>query len=70
MEKIERIKLLEDAKDSINDAIENIRNAVINTELERNCSYYIIAHLDNWANDENGMDETIPKLINFIMENE
>ena len=63
----ERISLLERAAEQIEDAIENIREAVNGMgRMEDSVETYMIAHLDNWANGINPHDETIPRLIEKI----
>ena len=66
MENYERMELLENAQDKINEAIELIREAVENTECEKSIEYYIIPHLSNWANGNNPYDEHIPNIIKQI----
>jgi len=61
----ERIRLLEEASDLINEAIRLIREAVEDTELEDECEYYIIGHLEDWANSTRE-STSIPKLIRRI----
>ena len=69
MEKEERIELLGQAQEKINEAIDLIRNAVGGTEQENSADAYIIGHLSGWANGDNPYDDTaIPKLIESIEE--
>ncbi len=68
MEKHERVNLLMEARSLINDATRKIRLALEGTSGERSAEVYIIGHLLNWANGENSMDDTIPKLIDEIEE--
>lgn len=70
MDNYERIELLEDAQDKINEAISLIREAVEETDLEQSAEAYIIGHLANWANGNNPYDRHIPKMIEELLENE
>ena len=65
-----RIFLLEEAQTEINSAIEKINKAMTGTRNERSIKAYILAHLENWANGEHTYDDTIPKLIEDVRENE
>ena len=69
MKNYERIQLLEEAKEKINEAVSLIREALENTDFETSAEAYIIGHLDNWANGNNPYDEHIPKIIEEL-ENE
>jgi len=69
MHKSERVELLTNAQDLINEAIGLIEEAVSGTENDMSAQAYIIAHLNNWANGGNPCDETIPVLIEEIEEN-
>ena len=62
----DRIFMLEEAQEKINEGIDMIRQAVNGTEHDAHSEAYIIAHLENWANSDAGYDETIPKLIENI----
>lgn len=65
----ERIALLERAAERIEDAIEDIRKAVNGMgRIEDSVETYMIAHLDNWVNGVNRYDETIPRLIEEIVD--
>ena len=66
----ERIDLLEEAADQINEAIDAIELAVRGTEHQASAHAYIIAHLKNWANGSNPYDEHIPKLIDQMTMND
>ena len=70
MHKLRRIDKLEEAQILINRAKHKIREAVKDTSSERYAESYIIAHLDNWANGQSTMDDTIPKMIETILEEE
>ena len=61
---------MEDARIKINNAIDDIREALKGTSKERNIEMYIIGHLDNWANGECTLDDTIIRLIDFVQEGE
>jgi hypothetical protein len=63
MNKRDRIRLLNEASEKINLAIEDIREAISGTEYERYAESYILAHLKNWANGGASLDITIPELI-------
>ena len=69
MEIYDRIELLNNAKDKINEACDLIREAVEDTDFESSSEAYIIGHLSNWANGNNPYDEHIPKIIEYL-ENE
>ena len=66
LNKNERIEMLEDAQEKINEAIDLITEAVRDTDDEASAQAYIIAHLKNWANGENPYDDHIPNLIESI----
>ena len=66
LNKNERIEMLEDAQEKINEAIDLITNAVCGTNLAATVSAYTVAHLTNWANGENPYDDHIPNLIESI----
>ncbi len=68
MEKGERLRKLEEAQEHINQAIDLIREAIKGTPEETGSEQYIIGHLDNWCNNNNSMDTTIPKMIEGLEE--
>ena len=57
----ERIELLEQAQEKINEAVDLITEAVRDTGSEASADAYIIGHLSYWANGNNPYDhDTIP----------
>ncbi|MFW5847856.1 MAG: hypothetical protein ACOCVF_02970 [bacterium] len=65
--KDEKIEQLEQAQEKINEAVELIKSAVKDTNMDNECESYIIGHLENWAEGLNQYDYTsIPKLIKRI----
>jgi hypothetical protein len=64
----DRLKLVEEARESIEDAIDKIKRAVKGTgQVESNCHAYILGHLQAWLDGrENGY--TIEKLIDYFNE--
>ena len=65
-----KVRKLENARIKINDAIEDIREALKGTRKERSAEVYILGNLNNWANGNHTLDDTIPKLIDFVQEGE
>ena len=70
MDKFDRVQLLEQAGDKIQEAVALIEEAVKDTSEESSADAYIIAHLNNWANGDNPYDQSIPKLIKAIEDEE
>ena len=66
----ERIQMLEEAQEKINEAVHLIRGSMDGTNNEAYSERYIIGHLSNWANGGNPHDETIPVLIEKIQNEE
>jgi len=66
----DRIDMLEEAQDLINQAIDQIQQAVKGTSVDRIVQAYTISHLDNWANGGNPHDMTIPVIIDSLSEDE
>lgn len=67
--KNDNLRQLERAQELINEAINLIREVVEDTSQERYVEAYMIAHLENWANEGNPHDSTIPILMEWF-ENE
>jgi len=65
-QKREKLEKLQEAQDHINEAIKLIQEVVKNTCQETRVEYYIIGHLDNWTNNENSYDDTIPVLMEWF----
>ena len=64
MSKDERIDLLDDAKELINQAIDNIYIAFEGTGERSRLEAYICGHVSGWANWNNPHDDTgIPTLM-------
>lgn len=70
MDKAERIDKLEEAQEKIIEAIALIEEAVDETSFKISASYYIVPHLANWVYGNNPYDESIPKIIQGIEDNE
>ncbi len=66
--KYERIEQLQNAQQMIKDATQLIREAIKGTPSERGSEQYILGHLDNWSSEDNGMDDTLPKIIRSLEE--
>lgn len=62
----ERIEMLQEAQDHLNQAIELISTALQDTEHERHADAYIIAHLSNWS-DAQGYDTGIEQYIQELL---
>lgn len=62
----ERIEMLQEAQDQLNQAIELISTALQDTEHERHADAYIIAHLSNWS-DAQGYDTGIEQYIQELL---
>ena len=65
MEKHERIKLLVEAQERLNESIDLIKIALQGTSYERQADAYILGHLRNWV-DAFGYDVGIQQYINNI----
>jgi hypothetical protein len=64
---IDRVELLTEAQQKINEAIRLIREALEDTSEERSAEAYILGHLENWANGTYSMDTTCQKLIDGLL---
>lgn len=61
----ERLKLVEESREGLEDVIANLKRAVQGTPVEGNCRSYILGHLQSWIDGhENGY--TIEKLVDYF----
>ena len=67
MEKYERIELLTEAQQKLNECIDLIKTALKGTSDERYADAYILGHLRNWV-DAGGHDKGIKQYIESILD--
>ena len=67
----DRIDMLEQAQQNLNEAITLIKDALYGTEHERHAMSYIIAHLQEWSTHPTfnmGLNDYIEALQNYKVE--
>ena len=68
MDKKERIRILYDAMEELDLALDNIRVALRGTSFESHANAYIIPHLVSWIDSDNNFNMGIQQYVDRLKE--